>query len=204
MCYIVCLRYFVYDTLPGSGCQGITQKKHLFSRLTNNGTGHIIMEVKFKQERSEFFVRITKSSGIQTHPARHRLLPFHYPAGTGRDAAVTGVQHGRYHHARTDARFGSHSFRCRNHHIADQSDRMRDDSILHRHHCYGCGVHRCGKRKSFTKFVISSIILRVICARSSVDRAPASGAGCVGSIPIGRIKHCSVAMICGRVFLLRF
>ena len=25
-------------------------------------------------------------------------------------------------------------------------------------------------------------------ARSSVDRAPASGAGCVGSIPIGRMK----------------
>ena len=26
----------------------------------------------------------------------------------------------------------------------------------------------------------------LICARSSVDRAPASGAGCVGSIPVGR------------------
>ena len=28
----------------------------------------------------------------------------------------------------------------------------------------------------------------MICARSSVDRAPASGAGCVGSIPVGRTR----------------
>ena len=36
----------------------------------------------------------------------------------------------------------------------------------------------------FKKYFV--ILFIVFCARSSVDRAPASGAGCVGSIPVGR------------------
>ncbi len=50
------------------------------------------------------------------------------------------------------------------------------------------------QEKDFTNAAISSIILKVVCACSSVDRALASGARCVGSIPIRRIEkmlHCS-------------
>ena len=39
----------------------------------------------------------------------------------------------------------------------------------------------------FKKYFV--ILFIVFCARSSVDRAPASGAGCVGSIPVGRTKR---------------
>ena len=49
------------------------------------------------------------------------------------------------------------------------------------------------QEKGFTNAAISSIILKVICACSSVDRALASGARCVGSIPIRRIEKCFTA-----------
>lgn len=39
-----------------------------------------------------------------------------------------------------------------------------------------------------------------VCACSSVDRAPASGAGCVGSIPVRRTK--STSLHCGEVLFL--
>ncbi len=60
------------------------------------------------------------------------------------------------------------------------------------------------QRKSFTNGTISGIIIKVICARSSVDRAPASGAGCVGSIPIGRIDGILCRNVCGGVFFYKF
>lgn len=40
-----------------------------------------------------------------------------------------------------------------------------------------------------------------VCACSSVDRAPASGAGCVGSIPVRRTK--STSLHCGEVLFCR-
>ena len=43
------------------------------------------------------------------------------------------------------------------------------------------------EKKSLYKYLYFEYHIKVICARSSVDRALASGARCVGSIPIGRI-----------------
>ena len=57
------------------------------------------------------------------------------------------------------------------------------------------------QEKGFTNAAISSIILKVICACSSVDRALASGARCVGSIPIRRIKKCFTAGLRWSIFL---
>ena len=51
-------------------------------------------------------------------------------------------------------------------------------------------------KKGFTNQLISGIILKVVwmCACSSVDRALASGARCVGSIPIRRMmRRCFIA-----------
>ena len=49
------------------------------------------------------------------------------------------------------------------------------------------------EKKSLYKYLYFEYHIKVICARSSVDRALASGARCVGSIPIGRIgKLCRV------------
>ena len=44
-----------------------------------------------------------------------------------------------------------------------------------------------------------------LCARSSVDRAPASGAGCVGSIPVGRAITTKAAdIICGFYYIVLY
>ena len=71
----------------------------------------------------------------------------------------------------------------------------------------GVGVRRIKTLSITFSLVMLEFFVRMIynncysvCACSSVDRAPASGAGCVGSIPVRRTK--STSLHCGEVFFL--
>lgn len=68
----------------------------------------------------------------------------------------------------------------------------------------GVGVRRIKTLSITFSLVMLEFFVRMIynncysvCACSSVDRAPASGAGCVGSIPVRRTK--STSLHCGEV-----
>ena len=71
----------------------------------------------------------------------------------------------------------------------------------------GVGVRRIKTLSITFSLVMLEFFVRMIynncysvCACSSVDRAPASGAGCVGSIPVRRTK--STSLHCGEVLFL--
>lgn len=72
----------------------------------------------------------------------------------------------------------------------------------------GVGVRRIKTLSITFSLVMLEFFVRMIynncysvCACSSVDRAPASGAGCVGSIPVRRTK--STSLHCGEVLFCR-
>ena len=71
--------------------------------------------------------------------------------------------------------------------------------------CTGSRINKISRflKKRFTNALFFSIIFNMVCACSSVDRALASGARCVGSIPIRRIcKKCFTARRSGAFFII--